>query len=135
MAGPRSPVLLRYLDKVVGFLVPCSKVSFLVPVPRSSFRFLVPRSGFSFLVPTYRFITPSSPSEKEALLTLGIIYTIIFLNVGPGNAGPKICNSSNLTSTGGVARKPPENLYHAQGTVHGLPGTGVLPVYCAFVFW
>ena len=65
MAGPRSPVLLRHLDKVVGFLVPRSKVlflvpvprsgsSFLVPVPRSSFRFLVPRSGSSFLVPVPR---------------------------------------------------------------------------------
>ena len=58
MAGPRSPVLLRHLDKVVGFLVPRTKVSFLVPDSRSSFRILVPRSGFSFLVPdlTYRFI-------------------------------------------------------------------------------
>ena len=57
MAGPRSPVLLRYLDKVVGFLVPRSKVSFLVPCSGSSFRFLVPHSGSSFLVLTYRFIT------------------------------------------------------------------------------
>ena len=45
MADPRSPVLLRHLDKVVGFLVPRTKVSFLVPDSRSSFRILVPRSG------------------------------------------------------------------------------------------
>ena len=123
-----------YLDKVVRFLVPRSKVSFLVPrsgssflvpVPRSSFRFLVPvpRSGSAFRVLTYRFITPSPPSEKEALLTLGIIYTIFFLNVGPGNAGPKFRNSLNLTSIRGVARKKNENHYHTQGTLYGLPGT------------
>ena len=100
MAGPRSPMLLCYLDKVVGFPVPRSKASFPVPVPRSPFRFLIPRSGFSFLV--YRFITPFPPLEKEASHILGIIYTIIFLNVGPGNAGPKICNSLNLTSPGGA---------------------------------
>ena len=112
MAGPRSPVLLRHLDKVVGFLVPRTKVSFLVPDYRSSFRIIVPRSGFSFLVPvlTYRFITPSPPSEKDALLTLGIIYTIILLNVGPGNAGPKTCNSLTITSIGGWHGNPRKSL-------------------------
>ena len=125
-------MLLCYLDKVVGFPVPRSKASFPVPVPCSRFRFLVPGSGSSLLV--YRFITPSPPSEKEASHIVGIIYTIIFLKVGPGNAGPKIRNSLNLTSTGGVARKK-NKTYHAQGTVHGLPGTGVLPVVRAFVFY
>ena len=57
MAGPRSHVLLCYLDKVVGFLVPRSKASFPVPGPRSPFRFLVPCSGSSFpvLVPCSLF--------------------------------------------------------------------------------
>ena len=54
MAGPRSPMLLCYLDKVVGFPVPRSKASFPVPVPRSPFRFLVPRSSSSFPVPVPR---------------------------------------------------------------------------------
>ena len=51
--------------------------------PRFSFLIIVPRSGSSFLVPdiTYRFITPSPPSEKEASLTPGIIYTIILLTL------------------------------------------------------
>ena len=120
MAGPRSPMLLCYLDKAVGFPVPRSKGSFPVPVPRSSssfpvpvprspFRFLVPRSGSSFLV--YRFISPSPLSEKEASYILGIIYTIIFLNVCPGNAGPNILNSLNLNSTGGVARKKTPKIF------------------------
>ena len=157
MAGPRSPVLLRHLDKVVGFLVPHTKVSFLVPVPRSSFwflvprsgssfRFLVPRSGSSFLVPVprslFRFLVPRSGSNLQiyhtlpSLLTLGIIYTIILLNIGPGNAGPKTRNSLNMTSTGGGGgTETPENHYHAQGTVYGLPGMSVLPVVCAFSFW
>ena len=67
--GPRSPMLLRHLDKVVGFLVPRTKVSFLVPVSRSSFRFLIPRSGSSFLVPvlTYGFIT--IPLHRRAYIT------------------------------------------------------------------
>ena len=51
MAGPRSPVLLRYLDKVVGFLVPRSKVSFSVPVPRSGSGILVLDSGVNSEVP------------------------------------------------------------------------------------
>ena len=107
------------------FLVPCSGSSFPVPVPRSPFRFLVPRSGssfpvsvpcspFRFLVPhsgslflVYRFITPSPLSEKEASLILGIIYTIIC----PGNAGPKIRNSLNLTSTGGGGKKTPRKSF------------------------
>ena len=69
-------------------LVPRSGVSFLIPESRSSFRSLVPRSGVSFLVPdlTYTFITPSPPSEKEALLTPG--------------------NSLTVTSIVGVAQKP-----------------------------
>ena len=112
-------------------LVPRSGSSFLVPDPRSSFRILVSRSGSSFLVPdlTYRFITPSPPSEKEALLTPGIIYTIILLTLVRVTLVLKLAIVSKSTFKGGVARKkPPENLYHAQGTIRGLPGTGVLPV-------
>ena len=47
MAGPRSPGLSHYLQKVIGYLIPCPRFSFLVPDPRSSFPFLVPipRSG------------------------------------------------------------------------------------------
>ena len=74
MAGPRSPVLLHHLDKVVGFLVFRSGFSFLVPVPSSSFRFLVPvpRSGFSFLVPvlTYRFITNANKENHWKICLL-----------------------------------------------------------------
>ena len=96
MAGPRSPGLLHYLHKVVGYFVPCPRFSFLAPDPCSSLLAPDPRSSFlfSFLVPdvTYRFITPSPPSEKEASLTPGIIYTIIF-NIGTDNTGPKTCNS------------------------------------------
>ena len=87
------------------------RVSFLVPdspESRSSFRSLVPRSGVSFLIPdlAYTFITPSPPSEKEALLTSGIIYTIILFYIGPGNTGPKTRNSPTVTSIVGVAQKP-----------------------------
>ena len=66
MAGPRSPVLLCYLDKVVGFLMPRSKASFPVPVPHSPFWFLVPRSGSSFLV--YRFITVQTDKLTEVIV-------------------------------------------------------------------
>ena len=136
MAGPRSPGLLHHLD-TIGYLVPRARVSCPVPESRSSFRILVPRSGSSFLVPdlTYRFITPSPPSEKEALLTPGIIYTIILFNIGPGNTGPKTRNSLNRNFNSGGSTETPDNHYHAQGTVRGLPGTGVLPVVCAFSFW
>ena len=107
---PRSGVSFLVPESRSSFrsLVPRSGVSFLVPESRSSFRSLVPRSGVSFLIPdlTYTFITPSPPSEKEALLTPGIIYTIILFNVGPGNTGPKICNSLTGTSIVGVAQKP-----------------------------
>ena len=52
-------------------------------VSRTPSQILVPHSGSSFLVPdlTYRFITPSPPSEKEASLTPRIIYTIIRLTL------------------------------------------------------
>ena len=50
MAGPRSPGLLYYLYKVVGYFVLHSRSSFLAPDPHSSFSlsFLVqdPRSSF-----------------------------------------------------------------------------------------
>ena len=131
MAGPPSPGLLHHLDKVVKYLVPRPRVLFLVPNPRSSFRIHVPRSGSLFLVPdlTYRFITPSPPLEKEALHTLGIIYTIILLTLVRVIPVLKLTIVSKSTFKGGVAqKKPPENLYHAQGTIRGLPGTGVLPV-------
>ena len=57
--GSSIPGLLPYLDKVVGFLMPRTRVSSLVPDSLSVFRILVPRSGFSFHVPDliYRFIT------------------------------------------------------------------------------
>ena len=54
---------LRYLYKVIGCFVPRSGSPFLVPDPHSLFRILVPHSGYNI-----RFITPSPPSEKEALL-------------------------------------------------------------------
>ena len=112
-------------------LVPRSRSSFLVPDPRSSFRILIPHSGSSFLVPdlTCRFITPSPPSEKEASLTPGIIYTKILLTLVRAIPVLKLAIVSKSTFKGGVARKkPPENHYHAQGTIRGLPGTGVPPV-------
>ena len=66
--------------------------SFLRPfVP--SFRSFVP----SFLI--HRFITPSPPSGKEASLTLGIIYTIIFNTLVRGMPVLKTRNSLNLIST------------------------------------
>ena len=78
MAGPRSPFPIRYLDEAIGFLVPRSFIPVVRPlVP--SFRSFVP--SFRSFVPSFlihRFITPSPPSRKEASLTLGIIYTIIF---------------------------------------------------------
>ena len=100
-------------------LVPRSGSSFLVPDPRSSFRIFVPRSGSSFIVPdlTYRFITPSPPSEKEALLTPGIIYTIILLTLVRVIPVLKLAIVSKSTFKGGVAwKKPPESHYHMQGT-------------------
>ena len=128
MAGPRSPFLLRYLDEAIGFLVPRSQVSFPGPRPRPAFRFFVP----SFLV--HRFITPSPPSGKEASHTLGIIYTIIFNTLVRGRPVlKKSRNSLNLISTERGGTKNPLNITnHAQGTVLGLPGTGVLPVLRAF---
>ena len=94
-----------------------------VPVLRS----LVP----SFLV--HRFITPSPPLGKEASHTLGIIYTIIFDTLVRGMPVLKTRNSLNLISTERVGTKNPLNITnHAQGTVLGLPGTGVLPVLRAF---
>ena len=111
--------------------MPRSQVSFLVPrsgpsFPRSSF----PRS--SFLV--HRFITPSPPSGKEASHTLGIIYIIIFNTLVRVMPILKTRNSLNLISTerGGTEKKTRKIIYHAQGTVLGLPGTGVLPVLRAF---
>ena len=131
MAGPRSPGLLHYLDKVVGYLVPRPRFSFLVPDPRSSFRILVPDPRSSFLVPdlTYRFITPSPPSEKEAPLTPGIIYTIILLTLVQAIPVLKTRNSlKKYLQRWGSTEKAPENHYHAQGTIRGLPGTGIPPV-------
>ena len=92
MAGPRSPFPIRYLDEAIGFLVPRSfgpSSSSRVPV----LRLLVP----SFLI--HRFITPSPPSGKEASLTLGIIYTIIFNPLVRGMPVLKTGNSLNLIST------------------------------------
>ena len=66
---------------------------------------LVPRSGPSSpcsFVPSFlihRFITPSPPSGKEASLTLGIIYTIIFNTLVRGMPVLKARNSLNLIST------------------------------------
>ena len=48
MADPRFPALLRHLDKVIGFLMPRTKVSSLVPYSRSSFRILVPSSDLTY---------------------------------------------------------------------------------------
>ena len=130
MAGPLSPFPLRYLDEAAGFLVPRSR-------PRSPLLVLVPCSGSSFPRSSFlvhRFITPSPPSEKEASHTLGIIYTIIFNTFVRGMPVLKNRNSLNLTSTvRGGTKNPRKIIYHAQGTVPGLPGTGVLPVLRAFV--
>ena len=109
-------------------------------VSRAPSQSLVPRSRSSFLIPdlTYRFITPSPPSEKEALLTPGIIYTIILLTLVRVIPVLKLAIVSKSTFKGGVAWKnTPENLYHAQGTIRGLPGTGtgVLPVVCDLSYW
>ena len=121
MAGPRSLFPIRYLDEAIGFLVPRSGPSSprsFVPVLRP----LVP----SFLI--HRFITPSPPSGKEASLTLGIIYTLV-----RGMPVLKTRNSLNLISTErGGTKNPLKITNHAQGTVLGLPGTGVLPVLRAF---
>ena len=107
--------------------MPRSQVSFPVPCPRPAFRSFVS----SFLV--HRFITPSPPSGKEASHTLGIIYTIIFNTLVRGMPVLKTRNSFNLISTERGGRKNPlKIIYHAQGTVLGLPGTGVLPVLRAF---
>ena len=90
----------RILVPRTSFLVPRSsylvpRTSFLVPrssylVPRTSF--LVPRS--SYLVPdvTYRFITPSPPSEKEASLNPGIIYTLGARGGEPLPRRPALCH-------------------------------------------
>ena len=96
MAGPRSPFPIRYLDEAIGFLVPRSQVS--IPGPSSSSRVPVLRPLVpSFLI--HRFITPSPPSGKEASLTLGIIYTIIFNTLVRGMPVLKTRNSLNLIST------------------------------------
>ena len=70
LAGPRSPGLLHYLHKVVGYLVPCPRFSFLVRDLRSSFRIPVPCSRSSLLVPdlTYRFITISRLLAKMVVM-------------------------------------------------------------------
>ena len=108
---PRIIILFKQGRRVFHspsqILVPRSKSSFLVLDTRSLFWILVPRSGSSFLVPdvTYRFITPSPPSKKEASLNMGIIYTIIF-NISPGNTGLKTCNSLKSTfKAGGSTEK------------------------------
>ena len=107
--------------------MPLSQVSFPVPRPRPAFRSFVP----SFLV--HRFITPSPPSGKEASHTLGIIYTIILNTLVRGMPVLKTRNSLNLISTDrGGTKNPLKIIYHAQGTVLGLPGTGVLQVLRAF---
>ena len=81
LTSPRSFVpVLRPFVPVVRPLVP-------------SFRSFVP----SFLI--YRFITPSPPLGKEASLTLGIIYTIIFNTLVRGVPVLKTRNSLNLIST------------------------------------
>ena len=101
MAGPRSPFPIRYLDEAIGFLVPRSQVSVPGPRPRPAFWSFVPSFLRSF-VPSFlihRFITPSPPSVKEASLTLGIIYTIIFNTLVRGIPFLKICNSLNLIPT------------------------------------
>ena len=104
MAGPRSPVLLRHLDKVVGFLVPRTKVLFLVPDSRSSFRILVPRSGSNLQIYPLRGLThPGYNLHNNSL------------NVDPGNASPKTRNSLTITSIGGVARKPPKIITMCRG--------------------
>ena len=92
MAGPRSPFPIRYLDEAIGFLVPRSGPS----SPRSFVLLLRPLVP-SFLI--HRFITPSPPSGKEASLTLGIIYTIIFNTLVRGMPVLKTRNSLNLIST------------------------------------
>ena len=92
MAGPRSPFPIRYLDEAIGFLVPRSGPS----SPRSFVLVLRPLVP-SFLI--HRFITPSPPSGKEASLTLGIIYTIIFNTLVRGMPVLKTRNSLNLIST------------------------------------
>ena len=96
-----------------------------------------PRSGSSFLVPdaTYRFIRHSPPSEKEASLNPGIIYTIIF-NIGPGNTGPKTCNSLKSTFKGGGSTENPRKLLPCAGdrpwsAWYGHPSCRV----CSFFLW
>ena len=130
-------ITLRYLDEAEGFLVPRSSSSFPVPRPRSPFLVLVPRSGSSFPRSSFlvhRFITPAPPSEKGASHTLGIIYTIIFNTLVRGMPVLKTRNSLNLISTErGGTKNPRKIIYHAQGTVPGLRGTGVLPVLRVFV--
>ena len=69
--------------------------SFLCSGP-SSPRSFVP----SFLI--HRFITPSPPSGKEASLTLGIIYTIIFNTLVRGMPVLKTRNSLISTERGGT---------------------------------
>ena len=124
---PRSRYAIWMRPKGFSCLVPRSRSPFLVLVPRSGPSF--PRS--SFLV--HRFITPSPPSGKEASHTLGIIYTIISNALVRGMPVLKTRNSFNLISTGrGGTKNPRKIIYHAQGTILGLPGTGVLPVLRAF---
>ena len=103
------PGSITHLD--IGSLVPpmsthghrVSRSPFLGLDPRSFV--LVPRSGPSSprsFVPSFlihRFITPSPPSGKEASLTLGIIYTIIFNTLFRGMTVLKTRNSLNLIST------------------------------------
>ena len=129
MAGPRSPFPLRYLDEAIGFLVPRPQVSFPGPRPRPAFRSFVP----SFLRSLFTDLShPPLLQGIEASHTLGIIYTIIYTLVR-GMLVLKTRNSLNLISTErGGTKNPLKITNHAQGTVLGLPGTGVLPVLRAF---
>ena len=92
MAGPRSLFPIRYLDEAIGFLVPRSFVPVVRPLVPSCPSLVPP-----FLI--HRFITPSPPSGKEASLTLGIIYTIIFNTLVRGMPVLRNRNSLNLVST------------------------------------
>ena len=109
--------------------MPRSQVSFPVPRPRPTFRSFVP----PFFVPCSQIYHTSPPSEKEASHTLGIIYIIIFNTLVRGMPVLKTCKSLNLISAErGGTKSPRKMIYHSQGTVLGLPGTGVLPVLRAF---
>ena len=130
MAGPRSPFPLRYLDEAIGFLVPRSQVSVPGPHPRPAFRSFVP----SFLRSLFTDLShPPLLREKRPHLPWVLIYKIIFNTLVRGMPVLKTRNSLNLISTKrGGTKNPLKITNHAQGTVLGLPGTGVLPVLRAF---